>query len=98
MSAERDADQRRNRRMSGALEGITILDFTRFQQGTFATLLLADMGAEVWKVEQPGGDPGRRLSIHADDFSTYFESLNRNKRSIVLDLRKPEAIEVVRRM
>jgi CoA:oxalate CoA-transferase len=84
--------------MSGALEGIKILDFTRFQQGTFATLLLADLGAEVWKVEQPGGDPGRRLSIHADDFSTYFESLNRNKRSIVLDLRKPEAIEVARRM
>jgi crotonobetainyl-CoA:carnitine CoA-transferase CaiB-like acyl-CoA transferase len=84
--------------MGGALEGITVLDFTRFQQGTFATLLLADLGAEIWKVEQPGGDPGRRLSIHVDGFSTYFESLNRNKRSIVLDLHKPEAIDAVRRM
>jgi crotonobetainyl-CoA:carnitine CoA-transferase CaiB-like acyl-CoA transferase len=84
--------------MSGALDGITILDFTRFQQGTFATALLADLGAEVWKVEQPGGDPGRRLNVHQDGFSAYFESLNRNKRSIVLDLRKSEAIEVVHRM
>lgn len=84
--------------MSGALDGITILDFTRFQQGTFATTLLADMGAEVWKIEQPGGDPGRGLGVHADGFSTYFESLNRNKRSMVLDLRKPEAIEAVYRM
>ena len=84
--------------MSGALDGITILDFTRFQQGTFATLLLADMGAEVWKVEQPDGDPGRRLNIHADGFSAYFESLNRNKRSIVLDLRKPEAVETAQRL
>lgn len=84
--------------MTGALDGIRILDFTRFQQGTFATLLLADMGAEVWKIEQPGGDPGRRLGVHDDGFSAYFESLNRNKRSIVLDLRKPEAVQAVHRM
>ncbi len=84
--------------MAGALNGITILDFTRFQQGTFATVLLADMGANVWKVEPPGGDPGRRFMLQADGFSTYFESLNRNKRSIVLDLRKPEAREAVFRM
>jgi crotonobetainyl-CoA:carnitine CoA-transferase CaiB-like acyl-CoA transferase len=84
--------------MGGALDGITILDFTRFQQGTFATLLLADLGAEVWKVEQPEGDPGRRLGVHGDGFSAYFESLNRNKRSIVLDLRRPEAAQAVQRM
>ncbi len=84
--------------MAGALDGITVLDFTRFQQGTFAMVLLADMGAEVWKVEQPGGDPGRKLGVHVDGFSTYFESLNRNKRSIVLDLRKPEAVEAALHM
>jgi crotonobetainyl-CoA:carnitine CoA-transferase CaiB-like acyl-CoA transferase len=84
--------------MAGALDGITILDFTRFQQGTFATVLLADMGANVWKLEPPGGDPGRRFLLQADGFSTYFESLNRNKRSIVLDLRKPDAREAVFRM
>ena len=84
--------------MGGALEGITVLHFTRFQQGTYATLLLADMGAEIWKVEQPGGDPGRRLGVHTNGFSVYFETLNRNKRSIVLDLRKPEGIETATRL
>lgn len=82
----------------GALDGIRILDFTRFQQGTFATLLLADLGADVIKVEQPGGDPGRTLGRHTDGFSSYFESLNRNKRSLCLDLRKPEGREVALRL
>ena len=84
--------------MAGALDGITILDFTRFQQGTFSTALLADQGADVLKVEQPGGDPGRSLGLHVDRYSSYFESLNRNKRSIVLDLREPEARTVVERL
>ncbi len=83
---------------TGPLAGITILDFTRFQQGTFGTLLLADLGAEVIKVEQPGGDPGRSLGNHVDGFSSYFESLNRNKRSICIDLRRPEGREVVKRL
>ncbi len=82
----------------GPLTGIRILDFTRFQQGTFATVLLADLGADVWKVEQPGGDPGRTLGRHQDGFSSYFESLNRNKRSLCLDLTKPEGREVVLRL
>jgi CoA:oxalate CoA-transferase len=84
--------------MAGALSGITILDFTRFQQGTFATVLLGDMGANILKVEPPGGEPGRRFLAHVGGFSSYFESLNRNKRSIVLDLRKPEARDVVFRL
>lgn len=84
--------------MSGALDGIRILDFTRFQQGTFATLQLADLGADVIKVEQPGGDPGRTLGRHTDGFSSYFESLNRNKRSLCLDLRKPEAVALALRL
>ena len=84
--------------MPGPLDGIRILDFTRFQQGTFATLLLADLGADVIKVEQPGGDPGRTLGRHVDGFSSYFESLNRNKRSLCLDLRRPEGRDVVLRL
>jgi crotonobetainyl-CoA:carnitine CoA-transferase CaiB-like acyl-CoA transferase len=84
--------------MPGPLDGIRILDFTRFQQGTFSTLLLSDLGADVIKVEQPGGDPGRTLGRHVDGYSSYFESLNRNKRSICLDLRRPEAREVVLRL
>ena len=84
--------------MTGPLHGIRILDFTRFQQGTFSTLLLGDLGADVLKIEQPGGDPGRTLGRHQDGFSSYFESLNRNKRSLCLDLRKPEGREVVLRL
>ncbi len=84
--------------MPGPLDGIRILDFTRFQQGTFGTLLLADLGADVLKVEQPGGDPGRTLGRHVDGYSSYFESLNRNKRSLCLDLTRPEGREVVLRI
>ncbi len=84
--------------MPGPLDGIRILDFTRFQQGTFATLLLADLGADVLKIEQPGGDPGRTLGRHQDGYSSYFESLNRNKRSLCLDLSRPAGREVVLRM
>lgn len=84
--------------MPGPLEGIRILDFTRFQQGPFATALLADLGADVLKIEQPGGDPGRTLGIHEDGFCSYFEALNRNKRSLCLDLSKPQGREVVLRL
>ncbi len=84
--------------MPGPLDGIRVLDFTRFQQGTFGTVQLADLGADVWKIEQPGGDPGRTLGRHLSGYSSYFESLNRNKRSISLDLKRPEAIQVVRRL
>ncbi len=81
-----------------ALEGIRVLDFTAAQQGPFATLLLADMGAEVIKVEPPGGEMGRANGLGPDGFSSYFEGHNRGKRSITLDLKKPEAIEIVRRL
>ena len=84
--------------MSGPLDGIRILDFTRFQQGTFGTVQLADLGADVWKVEQPGGDPGRTLGRHVGGYSSYFESLNRNKRSLCLDLSRPEGVGVVYRL
>jgi len=58
--------------MSGPLEGITILDFTRYQQGPSATLMLAELGARVLKVEAPDGDPGRMLSRFEDGFPSYF--------------------------
>ncbi len=81
-----------------ALEGYRVLDFTRAQQGPFATMLLCDMGAEVWKVEPPGGEQGRANGLGPDGFSSYFEGHNRGKKSITLDLRKPEAIDIVRRI
>ncbi len=81
---------------TGPLAGYSVLDFTRFQQGTFGTLLLSDLGAEIIKIEQPGGDPGRKLAVHIDGHSSYFEALNRNKRSICLDLRQQAAREVAK--
>ncbi len=81
-----------------ALTGVRVLDFTQAQQGPFSTLLLADMGAEVIKVEPPGGEMGRAIGLDKDGFSSYFEGHNRGKKSITLDLKNPEAIEVVRRL
>jgi CoA:oxalate CoA-transferase len=59
---------------ASALTGIRILDFTRYQQGPFATMLLAEMGADVVKVEEPGGEPGRANGRDETGFSAYFES------------------------
>lgn len=85
--------------MTAPLDGIKVLDFTRYQNGPHGTAILADMGADVLKVEQPGdGDPGRSIGRLPDGFSSYFEALNRGKRSITLDLHLPEAQEVVEKL
>jgi crotonobetainyl-CoA:carnitine CoA-transferase CaiB-like acyl-CoA transferase len=82
--------------MPAPLEGIRILDLTRYQNGPHATLMLSDMGAEIIKVELPGeGDPGRSLGVGPDGFCSYFEALNRGKRSITLNLHNPAAREVI---
>jgi CoA:oxalate CoA-transferase len=81
-----------------ALHGIRVLDFTQAQQGPFATLLLADMGAEVIKIEPPGGEMGRANGLQPDGFSSYFEGHNRGKKSLTLNLKKPDAIAIVRRL
>ena len=84
---------------AGPLEGIRILDFTRFQQGPYATVLLSDMGADVIKVEErTNGDLGRSLGRQPDGWCTYFEAHNRNKRSITVDVRKPEGREIIYRL
>jgi crotonobetainyl-CoA:carnitine CoA-transferase CaiB-like acyl-CoA transferase len=78
------------------IDGIRVLDLTRLLPGAYATLLLADLGAEVIKIEDPrGGDGMRSLRSHPDGRNPYFERLNRNKRSVTLDLRMPEASGVL---
>ena len=84
--------------MPGPLAGYRILDFTRYQQGPYATVMLSDLGAEIWKVEPPGGDPGRASDMSGDGFSRYFEAHDRGKRSIVLNLREPAAVDAALRM
>jgi crotonobetainyl-CoA:carnitine CoA-transferase CaiB-like acyl-CoA transferase len=82
--------------MPAPLEGIKILDFTRFQNGPHATVMLSDMGADVLKVERPGeGDPGRALGRQPDGFCGYFEALDRGKRSMTLDLGTEQGREIV---
>ena len=85
--------------MSAPLDGIRILDFTRFQNGPHATVMLADLGADVLKIELPGqGDPGRSLGRLEDGFCAYLEAMNRGKRSMALDLNTPEAIEIIKKL
>ncbi len=82
----------------GALAGVRVLEFSEMIAAPFAGMHLGDMGAEVIKVEPPEGDPWRHSIEFAPNESRTFLSLNRNKRGITLDLKRPEAQEVVRRL
>lgn len=84
------------------LEGITVLDFTRFLAGPFATSLLGDLGARVIKIERRGtGDDMRwtdRVYGEQTDTGSYFMGINRSKRSVTLDVTRPEGREVALRL
>jgi crotonobetainyl-CoA:carnitine CoA-transferase CaiB-like acyl-CoA transferase len=84
----------------GPLEGIRVIDLTQMLAGPFCTMMLADQGAEVIKIEPLGGDYVRHgAPFHPEDtehaFSGYFASVNRNKKSIALDLKTPEGRDIV---
>ncbi len=86
--------------MPGPLTGVRVIDFTIFQQGPQATLVMADMGADVIKVEPPGfGDLGRVLQMHGEHrVSAYHLAHNRGKRSLTINLKTEGGREAVRRL
>lgn len=82
--------------MSGPLSGVRVLDFSSVITGPFCTMMMADMGADVIKVEAPGGDILRHLSMtFKAGFGSWFVNFNRNKRSIVLDLKQPTVRDTI---
>ena len=90
----RDLPQR-----SGPLDGITVLDLTQFLAGPFSTQILADLGAEVIKLEAPSGDWSRVLPPHfVGTDSCYYLSINRNKAGVVIDMKDPEGLALVKRL
>jgi CoA:oxalate CoA-transferase len=86
--------------LAKALSNLRVLDLSQHLAGPFCTMLLADMGAEVIKVEPPWGDESRTSAGYAklQGQSTYFMFPNRNKRSIALDLKKEKGVEVLKRL
>ena len=74
----------------GILDGIRVIDFTKAIAGPLCGSYLADMGAEVIKVEGPKGDPSRMGKPGVGAFAAYFTNVNRGKKSIALDLKTPE--------
>ena len=96
MSATRPSDERQS---AGPLTGLKVLELGQLIAGPFAAKTLADFGADVIKVEAPGGgDPLRRWRLLKNGTSVWWQVQSRNKRSIALDLKEPEARDIVRRL
>ena len=94
MSTQQEEQQRR-----GPLAGIKVLDFSRILSGPYASMVLADLGAEVVKVEPVGsGDETRNFPPFKGPLSHYFIALNRSKKSITLDLKSPEGAKIARNL
>lgn len=81
--------------MAGPLQGVTVLDLTSVISGPLATMILADQGADVIKVESPAGDHSRRVATRRGGYSASFLNNNRNKRSLVLDLKQGAGVETL---
>src|SRR5213079_1430585 len=96
-SPSESGKERRVSRADQPLAGIRVLDLTRVLAGPFCSMTLGDMGAEVIKIEEPGkGDDTRSWPPFAGGESTYFMSVNRNKKSVTLNLKAPEGQAILR--
>src|SRR5438093_13010461 len=85
--------------MPGPLAGIRVIEVAIAVLGPVASQVLGDMGAEVIKVETPEGDPMRQIGpARNPGMAAYFLNVNRNKKSLVLDLKRPEAQQAMRRL
>ncbi len=84
--------------MAGPLDGVRVIDLTSMISGPLATMMLADQGADVIKVEPPHGDHSRRVATRRGGFSASFLNNNRNKKSVVLDLKKPQGLTALKRL
>src|SRR5438874_6564358 len=84
--------------MTSALDGLRVLDFTTTIAGPHCARMLADLGAEVIKLEAPEGDMMRSRPPLRNGASTSFGQLNTGKKSVILDLKRPEAVAIVRRL
>jgi crotonobetainyl-CoA:carnitine CoA-transferase CaiB-like acyl-CoA transferase len=95
-----------SRKVDGALDGVVVIDFTQMLSGPFAAMMLADQGARVIKIEPPSGDQTRKfgpfrpgqLTIAERGYGGYFASTNRNKESLVVDLKSTAGQDVIRRL
>src|SRR5207302_9659903 len=84
---------------AGPLAGIRVIDLTRVLAGPFCTQSLGDLGAEVLKIEPPGlGDETRHFPPFVAGESHYFLGINRNKKSLVIDLQQSDGAEILRRL
>ena len=85
-----------SKKSGGPLTGVRVVDITTMILGPVATMLLGDMGAEVIRIEPPGGDPFRYVGrTRSHGMSAAFLGVNRNKASVVLDLKQPAALEAL---
>lgn len=81
--------------MTGAMAGIKVLDFSQIVSGPMAACMLADQGADVIKVESPGGDPVRAFGVAKGNMSATYITVNRGKRGLALDLKHPDSAAIV---
>src|ERR1700722_8269971 len=84
--------------MTGPLDAVRVLDLTSMVAGPVATMILADQGADVIKVEPPNGDLMRHLSLQRNGMSAFFLSCNRNKRSLAVDLKSAGGLAILQKL